>query len=171
MSTLASPVSDFGGHGPELHFAHANGYPPAAYRPLFEQLTPHFRVNAMRFRPLQPGARPEALPGWQALVDELIQFLDGAGARGWLGVGHSLGAVVTAAAALARPELFSALVLIEPVLFTPRRMRVFSVLQRLGLVRRIHPLVAAALRRRAHFSSADEMFARYRNAPVFSGID
>ena len=29
---------DFGGAGPLLHFANANGYPPAAYTPLFEGL-------------------------------------------------------------------------------------------------------------------------------------
>ena len=44
------PFIDFGGAGPYLHFAAANGYPPGAYRPLVETLTPRYRVCSMLFR-------------------------------------------------------------------------------------------------------------------------
>jgi pimeloyl-ACP methyl ester carboxylesterase len=165
------PVEDFGGDGPDLHFANANGYPPAAYTPLFESLTPHYHVRAMRARPLQPGAEPARLRSWAQLTDELIEFLDAAGARGWIGVGHSLGAVITTAAALRRPELFRAVVAIEPVFLTPRKQLAFDFFRLLGLAGAVHPLVAGARRRRLYFASADEMYARYRQAPVFSRID
>ena len=154
-----------------LHFANANGYPPAAYTPLFEHLTAHYHILAMRSRPLQPGADPASLRGWPELGDELIAFLDQQGARGWVGVGHSLGAVTTVLAALRRPELFRALVAIEPVFFNPLKLMVYDVFRNLGLADRVHPLIAGARRRRRYFASAGEMYARYRQAPVFSRLD
>ena len=36
------PYVDFGGKGPVLHFAHANGYPPRIYRKLLQPFTAHF---------------------------------------------------------------------------------------------------------------------------------
>jgi pimeloyl-ACP methyl ester carboxylesterase len=166
-----NPVFDFVGTGPVLHFANANGYPPAAYTPLFEHLTPNYHVMAMHSRPLQPGADPAGLRGWSELADELIEFLDQAGARGWVGVGHSLGAVVTVLAALRRPELFRALVAIEPVFFNPLKLMAYDVFRSLGLAGLVHPLVRVTRRRRRTFASAGEMYGRYRLAPVFSRID
>jgi pimeloyl-ACP methyl ester carboxylesterase len=125
----------------------------------------------MRSRPLQPGSSPAELDSWMQLAGDLIDFLEQAGARGWVGVGHSLGAVITVAAALRRPELFSAVVVIDPVFVYPLKLLVYKVARRLGLARYISPLVSAAARRRGVFASADEMFARYRAAPVFSRID
>ena len=38
------PFTDFGGRGPEMHFLHANGYPPECYRPLLELLRDQHRL-------------------------------------------------------------------------------------------------------------------------------
>lgn len=164
-------VVDFGGDGPALHFAHANGYPPEAYAPLLAALTPRYHVRAGRSRPLRPGANPAGLRTWQPLVDDLLADLEAQGARGWVGVGHSLGAMLTTSVALRRPEMFRALVLIEPVFFSWRLLTAWNLFRRLGLARYVHPLIPGALRRRRVFASAEEMFERYRRAPIFSRID
>jgi pimeloyl-ACP methyl ester carboxylesterase len=104
-------------------------------------------------------------------VDDLVQYLDERGARGWIGVGHSLGAVLSAAAALRRPELFRALVLIDPVFLRPGLLAVYEVFQKLGLAGRVHPLVAGARRRRRAFASETAMFDRFRRTAVFRGLD
>ena len=166
------PFFDFGGAGPLLHFAHANAYPPAAYTPLIEGLTPHYHVIAMRTRPLIPGADAAALRSWLPLVDDLVAFLEERRPEdGWLAVGHSLGAVTTVLAALRRPELFRAIVAIDPVFFHPLKLAAYDVVRGLGLAHRVHPLIAGARRRRRAFASADEMFARYRQAAVFRRLD
>ncbi|MBI5293752.1 MAG: alpha/beta hydrolase [Chloroflexi bacterium] len=165
------PFIDFGGQGPELHFAHANAYPPRAYTPLIETLTPRYHVTAMLARPLWPEARPEELPDWWALVDDEIRFFEERGQTGIIGVGHSLGSMTTLAAALRRPELFRAVVLIDPVLFNRRLLSVYLQAQKWGLARRVHPLVPAALRRRVVFASAEAMFANYRHKAVFRRMD
>lgn len=167
----AATVVDFGDDGPALHFAHANGYPPEAYAPLLATLTPRWRVRAQRARPLWPGSSPAGLHSWQPLVDDLQAELEALGARDWVGVGHSLGAITTASVALRRPELFRALVLIEPVFFSGPLLAAWNLFRRLGLAHAVHPLIPGALRRRRVFASADEMFARYRRAPIFSRID
>lgn len=165
------PQIDFGGSGPLLHFAHANGYPPQAYTPLLETLTPQFHVVAMVTRPQWPDSNPDEVKDWLPFVADLIQFLDERGERNIVGVGHSLGAITTLAAALQRPDLFRALVLIDPVLFRERLLWGLDIFRRLGLVHRVHPLIPGALKRRRVFTSADEMYSRYRRAPVFNRLD
>jgi len=150
-----------------LHFAHANAYPPGAYAPLLDDLRRRFAVRAMASRPLWPGSAPGKLHDWHPLADDLVAYLDKHGARGWVAVGHSLGAILTAEAALRRPEFFRALVLIDPVIFSRPLMAGWNAARRLGLARRVHPLIPTALRRRRVFLSADEMFERYRRAPIF----
>ncbi len=167
---LTDTVFDFGGTGPLLHFANANGYPPAAYTPLLERLTPRFHVIALRSRPLQPEADPARLRSWMQLVDDQIAFLDQVGGGPVVGVGHSLGAVVTVLTALRRPDLLRAVVAIDPVFYCPPKIMAFDVFRALGLADRVHPLIPVA-RRRRYFASADEMYARYRKAPVFNRLD
>ena len=57
------------------------------------------------------------------------------------------------------------------MIFTPRRMQLYTWIRRLRLVRYIHPMVPAARRRRAQFRDTQEMFDRYRTARVFREID
>lgn len=176
----AIPYEDYGGEGPALHFAHANGYPPGAYRALLAELSAGHHVMAMRMRPLWPEAQPQAIADWRPLADDLGMFLhqlDASrafpGARhapipnrviGW---GHSMGATTTLRLALRQPERFRALVLIDPVFFPPRMIFFWDLIYRLGLGYRLHPLVKGALKRRGRFDSREAMFANYRQKAVF----
>jgi pimeloyl-ACP methyl ester carboxylesterase len=158
---------DFGGQGPVLHLAHANGFPPATYRPLAETLSDHFRVIALPARPLWPGSRPESAPDWHTLADDLIAGLDELGLRGIVGVGHSLGGVYTMFAAIRRPKLFRAVVLIDPVILPPAYLWVLRLMRRLGLGQR-QPLVRGALRRRRSWPSREVCYERFRGKSLFA---
>lgn len=177
----ALPYEDYGGDGPLLHFAHANGYPPRSYRELLEELASCYHVVAMRSRPLWPGAKPQAISDWRPLADDLGVFLDQLDASRALpssrhaplpshpiGWGHSMGAMATLRLALRQPERFRALVLIDPVLYPPAMVIFWDLIYRLGLGYRLHPLVKGALKRRNSFESLTEMFSNYRSKPVFS---
>jgi pimeloyl-ACP methyl ester carboxylesterase len=166
MSESDIPFDDFAGRGPLLHFAHANAYPPGAYRALLTDLAQDHRVLAIRHRPLWPGSRPEDISAWQEIADDLIRFFDQQGLIGAIGVGHSLGAVTTMMAALKRPELFRALVLIEPV-FLPQN--VLDLLKAGAALDDPYetPLVKTALKRRDWWPSQEEAFARFRVKQVF----
>jgi pimeloyl-ACP methyl ester carboxylesterase len=165
------PYEDFGGLGPSLHFAHANGYPPSAYRPLLGRLSEHYRVLAMRMRPLWPSTEPALFSDWQVLADDLDRFLDQQALDQVIGVGHSMGATTTLRLALRRPQRFRSLVLIDPVIFPPAISLAWDLIFRLGLAYRLHPLVKGALRRRTCFENRSVMFDNYRKKVVFSRMN
>lgn len=164
------PFDHFGGNGPILHLAHANGYPPGCYRQLIENLTRHFQVFAIRQRPLWPGSDPQSIADWRPFAADMERLLDERKTGPVIGLGHSLGATTTLRLALRQPQRFSALILIDPVLLSPQKIFLWRVIAGLGLGDRFHPLVAGALRRRMSFPDKASMFANYRAKPVFQRL-
>lgn len=169
-SNVEIPYDDFGGEGIVAHFAHANGYPPSAYQPLLSMLSGKFRVLAMRQRPLWAQSNPDSLKDWRLFAADLGCFLDQHRLSGVIGIGHSFGAIATLRLALQQPDRFSALVLIDPVLFPPLMILFWNLLYKSGLGWRFHPLVRGALRRRRTFESKVAMFSNYRAKAVFSRL-
>ncbi len=165
------PLLDFGGSGAPLYFFHANGYPPACYRPMLMHLAGHYHVTAMVQRPLWPESRPEELADWLPLTDDLLRFLEMQPAGTVACIGHSMGGIALLRAALCTPERFRAIVLIDPVLFPPRVIHTWQVVRLLGLSNRLHPLIAATRERRSQFDDLDRLFAGYRRKPVFKYMD
>ena len=121
----------------------------------------------MLLRPLWGDSRPEEIHDWHPFSDDLLRFLSDRKPDSVIGVGHSIGATVTLRTALHNPGKFSALVLIEPVLFVPNFMRMWHTLRVLGLGDRIHPLIAGAKKRRRTFDDLETVFRGYRNRNVF----
>jgi pimeloyl-ACP methyl ester carboxylesterase len=160
-------LTDFGGEGPVVHVAHANGLPPGTYRLLAERLVASYHVIGLAARPLWPGSEPRSAPSWRTLADDLIRGLDELGLRGIWGVGHSLGGVLTLIAAVQRPELFRAVVMIDPVILPPRRMRALRLMNLVGMQRRV-PLVRSTLNRRRTWASREECLASLAGKPFFA---
>ncbi len=158
---------DLGGSGPIVHLAHANGFPPGTYRPLADTLSHRYHVISLPSRPLWPGSHPESAPDWHPLTDDLIRGLDELGLRSILGIGHSIGGVLTMWAAIRRPDLFRAVVLIDPVILPPPWLWLMRVMRTLGLRER-QPLVQTALRRRRTWRSRERCYQLYRRNPFFA---
>ena len=158
---------DLSGTYPPLHFLHANGYPPECYKSFFELLQTQYHVFGMYLRPLWKDSKPEELRSWHPLSDDLLQFLTSQATAPVIGVGHSIGAIVTLRAALRDPGKFKALVLIDPVLLVPRFLLLWNVIKSLGLGDRLHPLISGAKRRRRTFDDLDTLYRRYRERDVF----
>lgn len=159
------PSFDIVGDGTRLHFLHANGYPPDCYKPLCELLKSHFHIFGMKLRPLWPDAKPEELNEWHPLSDDLLQFLHEQ--EPVIGVGHSVGGIVTLRAALREPNRFRGIVLVDPVLFPPRRIIAWNIASVLGLGHKAHPLISGALKRRREFDDLETIFRSYRRRPIF----
>ncbi len=82
MTPLEPPDSawiDWGGNGPALHLAHANGFPAGSYRSLIKQLTPSFRVVSMEARPLWSPDDPDTLRDWRQLAGDRAPSCGGGG--------------------------------------------------------------------------------------------
>ena len=165
------PYFDLGGDGLPLHFLHANGYPSACYKPLFELLKTQYHVFGMHLRPLWKDSKPEDIQNWHPLSDDLLRYLASSTApfreEKVIGVGHSIGAVVTLRAALRDPGRFRALVLIDPVLFVPGFMLRWHIIRLLGLGERLHPLIRGAKKRRRVFDDLETVYRGYRTREIF----
>jgi pimeloyl-ACP methyl ester carboxylesterase len=159
------PFIDFGGNGPVLHFAHPNAYPPAGFEQFLRPLTPTHHVTAIKHRPLWPGSQPKEMSDWSVIANDLIRFFDQQGWRQVIGVGHSLGAVATLFAAVQRPDLFSQLILIEPVFLPPA---ILQMAAKNPEAVPFNPMVAGALKRRNRWDSREAAFVRFRRKTVFA---
>jgi pimeloyl-ACP methyl ester carboxylesterase len=161
------PHFDLGGDGAPLHFLHANGYPPECYQPLFAHLQNRHRVFGMKLRPLWEGQNKDDFQDWHPYSDDLLRFLSDRASDPVIGVGHSIGGIVTLRAALRNPDKFRALILLDPVFFVPPFLVGWNFIRAIGLGEKTHPLIPAARKRRREFDNLDVLFRSYRSKPVF----
>jgi pimeloyl-ACP methyl ester carboxylesterase len=161
------PVIDYGGDGPDLHLAHANGFPPGTYRLLVDILTEHYRVFCLPSRPLWPHSRTQSAPCWRVMAKDLIQGLDDIESSRVFGIGHSMGGDLTLWAAVSRPDLFRRVVLIDPVILPSAWLWMVRVFRSLGMQRRL-PMVQGALRRRSVWPSRQACYDHYRGKQFFA---
>lgn len=161
------PFTAFGGNGPPLHFMHANGYPPACYLPLIEHLKSNYTVFGMHLRALWRDRDPKDLHDWTPFSQDLLRFLHEADQGAVIGVGHSIGGIVTLRAALQEPSRFRGIVLIDPVLFPPYFIAFWNLARIAGLGWKLHPKITGALNRRRHFDDLERVFRGYRRRDVF----
>jgi pimeloyl-ACP methyl ester carboxylesterase len=163
------PFCDFGGDGPVLHFAHANGYPPGVYRRFIEPFLSEFRVLAAKHRPLWTEMPPPGeVKSWHVIAEDLIHFLDQQDVSDVIGVGHSLGANATILAALRRSDLFRVLVLIEPILL-PFIFGFFLRIAPRPLAMKV-PLMRKTLNRTDTWATPQVAFDYVRSRQIFDSV-
>ncbi|MFN2168961.1 MAG: alpha/beta fold hydrolase [Anaerolineae bacterium] len=165
--TQSDLCHEFGGDGPAIHLAPATGFPPGSYRLLAGTLLERHRVLALLSRPLWPGSEPKDTPTWHPMAGDLVQGLDRLGLSSIVGVGHSLGGVLTLWAAIQRPDLFRAVILIDPVILPATYLWLMRIVRGLGLAHR-QPLVQGALRRRRIWPSAQACYEYFRSKSFFA---
>jgi pimeloyl-ACP methyl ester carboxylesterase len=103
------------GSGDAIHFYHANGFPAGVYKPFLDALNKEFDVFALQSRATQLNTPKPDHKDWNIYADDLIRFLEQQG-KPIIAIGHSMGASSTILAAVKRPDLFKAVVLIEPAM-------------------------------------------------------
>ena len=82
-------------------------------------------------------------------------------------VGHSLGGYLSFLAAVRRPELFRAIVLLDAPVIGAFRGSMLGATKRLGIVDRVTP-AGATRDRRSHWPSRDEAKLHFRSRRLFS---
>lgn len=165
------PFIDFGGTGTIIHFAHANGYPPACYQPLFTQLSKNYHVISMLQRPLWQDSDPDTIKDWHPLTTDLFTFLDQQNLSSPIAIGHSMGGIASLRAVILEPNRFKALVLIDPVLFSPIHIIFRRLIWSMDLVYRFHPLIKATRYRKRTFSNIEGIYKGFRRKHIFRHID
>ncbi|MBL4578162.1 MAG: alpha/beta hydrolase [Flavobacteriales bacterium] len=163
------PFTDFGGEGSIIHFSHANGFPPASYTQLIELLRPNHQIIASHHRPLwKPTPQLTEVANWQVFADDLISFLDANASEPVYGAGHSMGGVASLVAAIQRPDLFKAIILIEPVIMPAYLIIPFGLFP--AFIKNRIPIMKKALNRPDIWESQQEAFDFHRTKRVFQKL-
>ena len=160
------PFYDFGGSGTVLHLTHANAYPPGCYQQFIQPFLENYRVIGLKQRPLWEESRPEDVKNWRILTDDLIRFFDEQGLKNVIGMGHSLGGIISVLAAVKRPDLFSKLVLIDPVIFKGYLANLMAFLP-IFLRKKIFPPAQISAKRRDLWEDKQTVFDSFRKKNVF----
>jgi pimeloyl-ACP methyl ester carboxylesterase len=107
---------------------------------------------------------------WPHLVRETVAAIEARRCEPVVGVGHSLGGVLLFYAAIARPELFRGLIILDSPLLASHRLGMIWLAKKLGFIDRLTP-GGNTLRRRDNWASvamARDYFAR---KALFSRFD
>ena len=94
----------------------------------------------------------------------MIQFFDEQGLDNMIGLGHSMGAVMTMFAAVKRPSLFTKLILIEPVFLPPAIVQMAKANP--DSLNQI-PIIQHARKRRYRWPNRQAAFDHFRSKTAF----
>lgn len=152
---------------PLLQFSHANGFPASCYRIFLGQLRERFTIRAIECVGHNP--RFPVTDNWTRLADELVDAASGATAP-VIAMGHSLGGYVSFLAAIKRPDLFRAVILLDAPILSRFQGSALLIVKKLRLIDRLTP-AAITRTRRKHWPSADAAVAHFKGKSVFKHFD
>ncbi len=147
-----------------LHFAHGNGFPSPCYRQLLSHLNERFDCYYID----RVGHSPEypVTENWDHLVQEVIVSIQSQVNKPVLGLGHSLGGVLTLLAAIEQPELFSAVIVLDSPLIGRLKSSIVRFSKALGMIDLLTP--AFRIReRRHHWNSREQLIIYLKNKNLF----
>ncbi|OTG73288.1 alpha/beta hydrolase [Acinetobacter sp. ANC 4169] len=156
---------------PVIHFAHANGVPSKVYQKLFDGLKDEYDIIYVPL--LGPDKRYPIDNHWNSLTNQVIDsIVRQAKGRPVIGLGHSLGSVLTFQAALKRPELFTQVIMLDPPLIMGKEAFALHVAKTLKLkaVDKMSP-ASLSLRRRDHWESREQAAELLRPKGFYQHFD
>ena len=150
---------------------HATGFNAMTYQSILAPLGLRARVAALDLRGhgrTTLPADPTKIRSWARYRDDVIAWLDQYAPGGLVLGGHSMGAAVALMVAGKRPDLVKGLVLIDPVILSPRYYFWLHVLPPLiWSLRAGHHMARQARKRRDTFGSPAEARERYSGRGAF----
>jgi len=159
----------FGGKGKQLHFAHANAYPVNTYRHFLDLFKDRFEVYGMHQRPCWPGSDENDFVKWEQLAADMIEVFEEHNMKSVIGMGHSMGGVATLYAANKRPDLFSAIVLIDPVIMDKDMLKMLSQMP-FEIQVANNPMAQIAMKRRNTWETKEEALSYFESKRFFQAF-
>lgn len=152
---------------PVLCIGHGNGFPPLAYAPFAKALGEGYHAVCLPARPWWGEQDPHQFDSWQILADDLLAGIQAHCLAPVIGVGHSMSGVALVMAAVKCPQLFRAIVLLDPVFLPPLYLAAAQLAQWLGLQPNLR-MVQGALKRQRNWASQEEAYQRFRGRSLFA---
>lgn len=149
-------------HLPTIVLTHATGFHGRCWDQVVARLG-DYPVVAMDMRG-HGHSQAGDFSSWHVFADDLSQVLQRLDVREALGVGHSMGAYCTLEAACNQARLFSRLLLIDPVIFSPQQYQQWDPQVLYGESRHF------TARRQSVFDSAADFRQRYGGRPPYSNF-
>lgn len=151
-----------------IHFSHANGFPAETYRKLFSFLEKDFVIGYISMH----GHHPDypVTDNWIELVKELVHYLEKNYQQPVIGVGHSLGGILTFLAAMQRPDLFKCIVMLDAPIPGALRSKMAMFAKWLRLIDRLTPAYRTK-KRRVIWKNYQEAYEYFKAKPLFSHFD
>ena len=156
---------------PLIHFAHANGVPSLVYQKLFDLLKDDYDVIYVSL--LGPDKRYPIDNHWVSLTNQVIDsIVQQAKGRKVIGLGHSLGSVLTFQAALKCPELFEQVIMLDPPLIMGKAGFALQLAKtfRLKVLDKMSP-AGLSVRRRDHWDSREQAAELLRPKGFYKDFD
>lgn len=144
----------------QLHFLHGNGFCAATLAAVAEYMPAETQLWLTDVPGHGGSEQPEhRMPDWRAMARAVADALrqNNSDANAVVGVGHSMGGVLTLLAAARDPKLFSRIILLDPVLFSPEIVLAQQISRTTGIWKR-SALVRSATRRRQSWPDPATMF-------------
>ena len=150
------------------HFYGGNGFALGVYEPLLSDLAQHLNITALTMRGEWYDKPTADKMTREEDADVLIEFLQKTQDKPIIGIGHSQGATATTMAAAKRPDLFSALYLLEPVTFTNQQGKLYSLVPRMVKMTR-EPFKSTQVKQ-ANWGSVDAYYQFLRRHKAYKRI-
>ena len=150
------------------HFYGGNGFALGVYEPLLNDLAQHLNITALTMRGEWYDKPTADKMTREEDADVLIEFLQKTQDKPIIGIGHSQGATATTIAAAKRPDLFSALYLLEPVTFTNQQGKLYSLVPRMVKMTR-EPFKSTQVKQ-ADWDSVDAYYQFLRRHKAYKRI-
>ena len=150
-----------------LHFVHGNGFPSPCYNQLLHFLETRYEccyIDKVGHCPQFP-----VTDNWHYLVDEVIENIKIKSSTPVIGVGHSLGGVLSLLAAIEQPTLFKAVILLDSPLLGRLKSNIVRFSKAIGLIDRLTPAKRSRLRR-VHWQSRSEVLAYLKSRSLFKSF-
>ena len=147
-----------------IHFAHGNGFPSLCYKQFLDQLAVRFDmcyVDRIGHNPDYPVTE-----NWHNLVEEVIVSIEQQANQKVIAIGHSLGGVLSLLAAIERPDLFKAVVLLDSPLIGPLKSSMVRLAKALGVIDRVTPAYRTK-GRRTYWQDHDQLLRYLKTRDLF----
>lgn len=153
------------GEGDPFVFLHATGFHARCWDAVIEMLPPELACRPcyaidLRFHGTS-GKTGDV--EWPIMAADIVAALDALDLSNVLLVGHSVGGYLSAITAAERPDRFSKLLIIDPVIMSPERYA-FSM----GMRQHKKPEDNPISRRRNAWQGPDEMYERFKDRSPFN---
>ena len=164
--------------GPVMHLLHGNGFCSRVLEPmarvmhqqspagqwLFTDLPGHGQATAA------PASPDSASPDWNRMADEVAASLTQRADGPVIGIGHSLGGVITLLAAARYPALFERIILIDPVIYSTEVILFQALMQHTGLWRQ-RPFIQRVQQRQCEWPDRATALASLRRKGLYREWD